>query len=768
MPSTKGGYHGGGKSNSANKRNNGGKSAENKQSSVKGSGKDSGKTLADLVPTREGWKVRTLSSLMRYVPKTKEDWINVGKGVQAGITRVKNFWTAIKGIFNDPEWYKFHGELMTPAVNPLRAFDPRSLKDAENGDNRIPGAGVGHVIKNAIKFSDPREIEGFDLATSELFRAMRLALRSNLPYSMEQFQASVVMAVSIAAKAKSIERTLGWHNVVRGDIPEFHDAIETTTITPTETGYVPVKRYKMTDEGYADLVTKYKYLTALCSQIPIPKKLIEYISWWVGTIFEDQSLPNPQIYMNELRSMLVYKVVDIDGRSSLEIANSDWDIADVDIDTVIREAESFIANFGVISADIVKTELYGTIDLIPIEAYNPVFVQDAEFFSVLINNYTLTQDQIADIRSNLNREYIRIDMLPELEGKNYVGVMNALATWAGVSTPFKITAQAVMLTFADHSRIYRSATGVAEVPAGAEVSVPVYEYLNSADIPSSVAAMQITSRQDNLAQLAEREGNSVTVNYDGIVRNWTDFTTDTVFTRLTASQRDTIPGTVSSIDLDEFVPITEDRQIPDNLLFDRAGFHYITLGTVATTLDYPSNLSYALAFRVEDKHVYLFPTFGAGLHEINDMFDLSDYISILAVGGTSIRKIQFNRAWTDLAPNSQSESTYKILASFVGPSARLTTFPIFLGSFNITVQTNASAMEYSIPNTGLTELFADLVDYHLPMYSYYDIEITTSNEAKVTFNHGVQLIKECYVPLIVSRQDVRSVLNWMYMGLFSV
>jgi len=664
----------------------------------------------------------------------------VGKGIDKGFSslgkHIGGWFTAgwgkiLKGVFNDPEWYKYHGWETKLAFNSGRPMDPVSLKTIAGEVATCPLNGVTHVIQQNVVYSEVKDTEAFKLATIEAFRSIRLDLKSNLLYTQEQYDNYVAWVLSIAVKAYSIERTLGMVNKTRPDIPEFQDAIGSVTGNYTEFGKLtPVPIAMISSAQYATSLAEYKKLQSVIAMVQIPEKLNQFAKWWVSGLFIDQTAPNPQIYVNMLRDAPVYSS---DDQGNL-IRKDTWDIATSSVSEVVSECLELLTKFGVLNADIEKTRRYGKISLESVEQYEPHVYVDYEFFSVLLNSYQ--QDADSTIMTNvLNPEYIRVDFLSELSDANTVGVCNALAPWSGTQVPLRIVSQAAYFT-GDSSM--RSARNVTDSAVLTEANTARNAYVMSSEpmFIQIIGCMEIDAKFQ-YAQDADVISKMFTpsVKYSGVTP-----ITPTAMSFTTTAQRKVWTESFSTQGLmaGKIIGTYEKNGTTKHVLLgvqgDTAKIYYGATSTLVASADG------SITFN------------GATVHTSVNSQGYSITIVTVPDGKTTVIPAE---AYDDFLALFTLGST--ITANWVA------------GLSCSYVVSSDLTMEYEVFDTLTLATFMEQVDYHLPVYvrQFWRFEDVT-NSKKFSVAGLYHLLKECYIPTVVSKADVKSVLYWMYLGLFSI
>lgn len=303
------------------------------------------------------------------------------------------------GIFNDPNWWKGR---TTPylAVNPSRPMDPSDLDALSEMGPRL---GVGHLSSLEVNFNDIFSSPVLLSATSQMFQTIRNNLRSNLQYSLEDLQNYLKLVTNIMIEVKMVERTLGWHNYARSDIPEFHDAWVVYPI-PTDTGRVNYAFRSNTGDDYPEAISKVDILKSSVQQLAIPRKLGEFISWLYGSVFTDPETYNPQVYYVDATKVSLYLDPD-------DTTITTFDPRDQSIQQIIDQCAAILAKYGALIADLgristIYPDAIGLVDFITPSEYKSIMLYDQEFINFLINGYTLNATE-----GMKKSDFFRIDIL---------------------------------------------------------------------------------------------------------------------------------------------------------------------------------------------------------------------------------------------------------------------------------------------------------------------------------------------------------------------
>jgi hypothetical protein len=660
----------------------------------------------------------------------------VSKGIEKGFQSLGNHiasWVTsgwgkiLTGVFNDPDWYKYHGWATQVAFNTSRPMDPVSLKSIAGALPTAPLNGVTHVIQQNLVFENTMDTEAFKLATVEAFREIRLDLRSNLLYTQEQYDSYVAWVLAIAVKAYAIERTLGMVNKTRPDIPEFNEAMGSVTANYVEFGKVtPASIAMISDDNYANSLSEYRKLQSVVRMIQIPEKLNQFAKWWVSGLFIDQTAPNPQIYVNMLRSCPIYRVTS--ENTLLQVG--DFDIQTGTVSEVVSECLALLESFGILNADIAKTGRYGTLALEDIDGYVPHIFCDYEFFSVLINSY---QSKASDLVAQINKEYIRVDFLNELSNANTVGVCNALAPWADVPVPLRIVSQAAYFTADASQRSTRNASGIADLETGKLTERVAYV------LASAPMFIQITGDMHIINSFVESSDEETIIStYTPSIKFSGGSVSPTSATILTAPWTIEFPERSVTEGIGRIIASYQADGVTKYLL--------VGVGDGVAKFYYG-----ALSNRVVS---------AAGSFEIQG----AKVVSTVDSKGYAIRRVYVSGSSTSTIPSAAYDDMLAVFT--VGSTISVS----WLSALTISYVVNdLTTVAYTMFDALTLATFCEQVDYHLPIYARVSQQLRNESEDTTLIVYGLpHLLKECYIPTILNKADVSSVLYWMYLGLFSI
>lgn len=323
----------------------------------------------------------------------------IGQAVKGTTEGIKD---VAVGIFNDPNWWKGSVKPYL-AINPSRPMNPSDLKDISNVGTRL---GVGHLSSLEVNFNDIFSSPVLLSATSQMFQTIRNNLRSNLQYTLEDLQTYLKLVTNIMIETKMVERTLGWHNYARSDIPEFHEAWVAYPI-PTDWGRVNYSQRANTGDQFTEAISRVDILKSSVQQLPIPKRLGEFLAWLYGTVFTDPDSYNPQVYYVDATQVSLYLEPTDDTIST-------FDPRSVTVQQIIDQTAALLSKYGALIADLKRiTDAYpdsiGLVDFITPEMYKQVMLCDQEFVNFVINAYT------GDVSQGMqDSDFFRIDILESI------------------------------------------------------------------------------------------------------------------------------------------------------------------------------------------------------------------------------------------------------------------------------------------------------------------------------------------------------------------
>ena len=343
---------------------------------------------------------------------------------------------------NDANWYAYEGMLAKLATNELRPFNPEDLinSGAVNKQNAY-ALGVPHVITTNMKeYDDFFKSEAFNLVTNQMYADIRMTLRSNLAYTVDDLRDYLRSVISLAPVVAQVAKYFRMYDVTRPDMPELQTAFRVLPSSDKEYGLVrPTDIEFLSDEKYPNSINAAEKLIVILKQLPVPLAWAEYVNWLFGTVFTDQHAPNAQLYHNVLRVAYIY------GANNTIV--SSFDLANLTIEDIYRVAESIFTQYGTVIADVKKhltksSAYYKTLDAIFDFNGSQVISEDYEYFNYVINGYTTDDNGISALTLfGTGNAYARIDTLSQLSDKESAGATLAIAKGAGATVPFAITSQ---------------------------------------------------------------------------------------------------------------------------------------------------------------------------------------------------------------------------------------------------------------------------------------------------------------------------------------
>lgn len=323
----------------------------------------------------------------------------IGQAVKDTASGIKD---VAVGIFNDPNWWKGSVKPYL-AINPSRPMNPSDLEDISKVGTRL---GVGHLSSLEVNFNDIFSSPVLLSATSQMFQTIRNNLRSNLQYTLEDLQIYLKLVTNIMIETKMVERTLGWHNYTRSDIPEFHEAWVAYPV-PTDWGRVNYSQRANTGDQFSEAISRVDILKSSVQQLPIPKRLGEFLAWLYGTVFTDPDSYNPQVYYVDATQVSLYLEPTDDTLTT-------FDPRSVTVQQIINQTAALLSKYGALIADLKRiTDSYpdsiGLVDFVTPDMYKHIMLYDQEFVNFVINAYTGDASQ-----GMKDSDFFRIDILQDI------------------------------------------------------------------------------------------------------------------------------------------------------------------------------------------------------------------------------------------------------------------------------------------------------------------------------------------------------------------
>lgn len=654
----------------------------------------------------------------------------------------------LKGIFNHPEWYKVGGYLNIPALNTYRPFDPVGVKSISEVGSAL---GVCHYVVVNAKWNSPVNLNAFKLASIEAFKQIRTELKSNLPYAQEDYDKYIDGVITYALLCKNIEKVLGWYDFMRADIPELNTAFKKIPSNFGEFGKVTASDIAM----YSDISRSrdvYRKLQIMISQLSIPAKYLEFINWLAGSVFIDQAAPNAQVYNVMYRSIPRYGFTfDTSSKTYIMEQIGEYDIATLDIEDVVSDIEKFLTSYGIMNADISKTGRYVPLSLASVEpgAYVTNFLNDPEFFCMIINSYTCSKSDLALIGQN--SEYLRIDLLQDIKPENTVGVMNGLGSMSIVlgSSPVTILSQAAYFSTDSDISFPRGGTynGTSNMSVKYDEKGLFYQYATLVDSNVEVKTDTVTRAVSVTATQSAKLSTAMPttgVADSAVVRShptesisWYstfDFLSETSATyyEITGVWKN---GDRHGLEIkvswsNNTMSLTSVKRA-----FYAASTKSWTASTPVPTTDWTitySKFTQCVTVTCPPNSVVISVESGAIPHALNDAFVSGQTLALTPKG---------ERFY------SQLSATYTVPES--------------------------TAMSYceSINKDGLS-LFLTSVDYHIPVIEKSQVKVKAYvagvEDSEMTLSRTPVLHKFTFIPAVVSMQEIENTLYWMFLGLYSM
>lgn len=690
------------------------KAAGNVISSMKKGNRIGG--AAGAVLSEVGDAVRTPAGKSGIANMTKGDF-HIAKGL-------------LKGIFNDPSWRNAYGFDPMLVVNKDRPFTPKALKQLSNNAFDL---GVGHIIDTNFKWPDWSQDESFILAVTEAFREIRLDLKSNLNYNLEDYKCYLLNSISIMIMSAQLERNIGWTKYINATIPSLYTLMRKYINENNQAGINIVSDIQYLDEEhYATTLTRQKILSTIISQLRIPARLQDFIHWIAGTVFFDQGAPNMQIYRTWISDIPVYKIV-----NGVCTKVASFGTADYNVDTLISFVTEILQIYGIMNADITKTGTYATMNHIEYESYTPRPLCDFEYFNMLVNAWT--KDAAYAAKHN---GFFRVDLMQELNDKQNPGISYGLGGIVPVSlsTPIQVVNQGLILE-ADSQML-------------APIGINTLSY-NATTTYSSSDSIWKLSGTNNLLGLVITSRVTREVVFKSEVANVA--TSDSFQWKPGSMLQGSISSTSGTFNLTdsisfEWLPNVQGYQTIDLVTSLENKYKIVfryspasaELGTVNPSGTYTKAVDLDLGTDYQTTDLKLNP-------------DGSKYV----VSVKFLNKIQTTTVSTCLSAMVNLFTTRTLIAVNAFESVNL----MYMRS---AVKSNTIKMD----RAHIVEYFIENVDYHIPvLYSEsYQVYVTSSgtNSNVINVTTPTRILKECYVPVIYNETEAQTLLYQIYASLLRI
>lgn len=336
--------------------------------------------------------------------------------VKGGVAIVK----AITGRdSNAKSWYCIY-EQINPARNEGRQMAPRFNLDIT--DNPTLGS-IPRFVDVEMSWADYSEAFAFEQTVTNSYQLLRLALKSNLPYKRNKLKAYLINSTSLAIALKEIERDCAWRNYSRPDIYNFPEMyILRNNSAVGVNGKVELTREDyLADENWPVTIAAYDRLRRLTNtNLRVAPSLSMFISHYFGTVFVDSDDGyNPQFMINRMHVLPFASYDEETDKVSVRMR----DLTDINLNEVTQLVVEMGVKYGMVIADLVKSEQYVPLEMDDLEAYDYIAIYDPSYLQALANGYTSPSAVTED-------GYIRMDRMSDVEDDltQYI-FLGALQQW---------------------------------------------------------------------------------------------------------------------------------------------------------------------------------------------------------------------------------------------------------------------------------------------------------------------------------------------------
>lgn len=635
------------------------------------------------------------------------------------------------GIFNDPNWWKGR---TTPylAVNPSRPMDPSDLDALSEMGTRL---GVGHLSSLEVNFNDIFSSPVLLSATSQMFQTIRNNLRSNLQYSLEDLQNYLKLVTNIMIEVKMVERTLGWHNYARSDIPEFHEAWVVYPI-PTDIGRVNYTFRSNTGDAYPEAISRVDILKSSVRQLAIPRKLGEFISWLYGSVFTDPDTYNPQVYYVDATKVSLYLDPEDDTLTT-------FDPRDQSIQQIINQCAAILSKYGALIADLgristIYPDAIGLVDFITPSEYKSTMLYDQEFINFLINGYTLNATD-----GMKKSDFFRIDILENVldDPGHTAAITNGMGAILS-SQQFK----AISVVAQD----YYIMAGTTNMPRNVSqtTSNQVFGSINAYTAADGLWIIRTTTSVMNKFSMSlTNASSSVTVDLSHKV-TWATPSSGTLLLQdlITNNFEGAGPFAGRPSILNVKAKVLEGN---------------VSTGFMDAYFESRLTVNYDKSYSFDNPQVVFYVN-GTKSHAMP--ITTTPVLTILNTGWSAWQDWTFQVTITGNFPISNKAviSMFE-LSSTILPTAS----PAYMVRFTYS---NADAL-YSVEFTSLASTCAwltQMYDYHIPYVVRDSIHGGSSAPLTINLTGPVYLLKECYISVVYNVQELEAVVQQLYYNLIAI
>lgn len=306
---------------------------------------------------------------------------------------------------NDEKWYTRFGK-PTPARNLMRPTNPVYITDVTS---QPAMGGLSKHVEVVADWESLWNSQAFDTAIFKLMEAIRMDLRSNLPYSIEKLKAYVHNTISLSIFIKQIERQLRFTRFVDPQDPQFVNLWNKVVSNPDIVGFsnlLPLYHYMSESEGgsLSNTISMYNIAVEMAKKILVlPGALSQFIEHYAGNLFCDSNDANNTQYLSlRFRRM---PLASYDERSDSSTINY-ISILDLNIDTFLELLNQHMITFSVVNADTLKATTVAPLHYYRYEDLKPEVMYDPSFIQAIINGYTSSEAITED-------GYVKFDQFAE-------------------------------------------------------------------------------------------------------------------------------------------------------------------------------------------------------------------------------------------------------------------------------------------------------------------------------------------------------------------
>lgn len=653
----------------------------------------------------------------------------------------------------------------------------------------------------------------FKTNVTYLFEEMRRCLKSNIVYNFEQVKVFIQNNISLYILAKMLERRLGFMKYEDVDFPEFHELWQYQFFNTQSYGVYPMiksNEYDVTGSKYSENLDIYKDLCSTIYQCVLPPHMKAWVDHYFGSVFilDDDA-------KNKKYSVLFPDYVTLYTYSGGVTTETKYYTEQLTPSVLYDLCDQFFHNGlnTVIRADILKlNNLKDTKSLAEFAVgwltkltdYTPVAKADNTYKQLVVNGYT---SESALLKNN----YIRVDTLESakqdvatailalgafgdettnvfhVRGMRFIN--SSLIFYADVDHPVILPSDMIQQSAIDHisdltidkpSQIVydTDVSGDTYVSVTKEsvggVDVPVYYPSEDYPVNSPVAKSLVTSftSSGNVVTL----GGSPLVGYAQALNAWSVWSGDLrIYIPITKAPNGSYIMLKSKTNICA-VPTNIDLHFTNTA--DLAAEFDTVLINSNTTYSGNNSAYHGNRGEVVDKLLGINPgmlmlpadfttvVYGS-LSIINSGIDINYFVQIT------------NLTWDFQVMWAQSNKPVKwVLSETISPAASVQ----WIKGENIIYPSASLTNEYVITdgviiNTemsvisgfiGFGEYLFTALGYSIPVKPEHNIHTTKIDMSGETVaSYHKHLLKEDYIPYVVSKQDLPAVWNDILDGLTS-